>query len=81
VYILGRMEDMRCGLLCGASVSLSVSLFVTRLCTAKTAKRIEVLFGVETLWAPKNIVLDVGFDPRTGRGTGEMSPTLACIGI
>jgi len=35
--------------------SLSVSLFATR---AKTAERIDVLFGMETPGDPRNIVLD-----------------------
>jgi len=34
----------------------------------KTAARIEVLFGVETLGDPRNIVLDGGLQPR---GEGE----------
>jgi len=40
-------------------VARSVCLSVTRLRCAKTAKKMEVLFGVETLGDPRHIVLDV----------------------
>jgi len=37
---------------------------------AKTAEQIKMLFGVNTPWNPRNIVLDVGPDPpQRGRGT------------
>jgi len=42
---------------------LLASLSVTWLCPAKVAVQIEVLFGVETLPNPRNIVLDSGPGP------------------
>jgi len=54
---------------CNENVNLSVSQSVTRLHPAKTAERIEVSFGVETLGGPRNIVLDRGHDfSRRGEG-------------
>jgi len=53
---------------CGMSVSMSVCLSVTRLHCAKTAERIEVLFGIETYGDPGHIVLDGGADPPRRRG-------------
>jgi len=39
---------------------------------AKEIERIEVLYGVETLGGPRNIVLDEGPDPPTdGDGEGK----------
>jgi len=37
-----------------------------------------ILFGMETLGDPKNIVLDVGHDLPVGRGLGECS-LLYCV--
>jgi len=53
------------------SVSLSVCLSVTRLRCAKTAEQIEVLVDVKIFVVPMNIVLDVGPDPPTARGSGK----------
>jgi len=44
--------------------SLSVCQSVTRLRCAKTAERIEVSFGAETLQGPGHSVLDGGSDPQ-----------------
>jgi len=41
-------------------MSVSLSHGFTRLWCAKTAERIEVLFGAKTLVSPRNIVLDEG---------------------
>jgi len=38
------------------------------LCCAKTAERIGVLFGVETLGGPMHFILDGGLDPCTANG-------------
>jgi len=46
---------------------VAVCYSVTRLSCAKTAKRIEVLFGMDTLRDPRNIVLDEILDPPTTR--------------
>jgi len=35
---------------------------------AKTAEQMKMLFGVNTLGGPRNIVLDGGPDPPTARG-------------
>jgi len=43
-------------------------MFVTRLSCAKTAERLEILFGVETLGDPRHVVLDADPDPRAARG-------------
>jgi len=59
--LLDCIECMRCGLLwsmCPASVSQSVCLYVTRAGCAKTAKRINIRFGVKTPGNPRNIVFD-----------------------
>jgi len=42
----------------------------TRLHCAKTAEQIKILFGVNTLGGPRNIVLDGGSDPPL-RGGGR----------
>jgi len=49
---------------------------VTRLRPAKTAKRIEVLFGAKTLDGPRNIVLDGCFRSSCGEeeGVEKFSP-------
>jgi len=39
--------------------------------SGKMAERIEVLFGVETLMGPKQIVLDGGYDPPYDEGAME----------
>jgi len=49
-------------------LSVSLSSSFTRLWVAKTAERIEVLFGVKTLGNQRNIVLDGGPDPPSARG-------------
>jgi len=41
------------------------TLSATQLRCANTAKGIEVLLGVETLWNPKNIILDGSCDLST----------------
>jgi len=46
----------------------SAYLSVTRLCCVKTAERIEVLFGMETLWHPRHILFDGRIGPPTARG-------------
>jgi len=55
------------------SVCQSVCLLrsFTRLRCAKTAKRIEVLFGVKTLGGPRNTVFVGSFDSLTARGRGS----------
>jgi len=56
---------------------LCVSLAVRRLRRAKTAERIEVLFGVKTLGGQRNIVLDAGPDPpRRGKEDAHSMQTL-----
>jgi len=49
----------------------SVSLSVMHMCHAKTAERIEVLFGVVTSGSQKDIVLDGRPDLPTARGVGK----------
>jgi len=63
-----------------------VSLSVTRLSCAETAKRIKVLFRVETVWDRRHIILEGCPDPlrRGGREWGEILLTvknrnIACI--
>jgi len=41
---------------------------VTLVSPAKTAKRIEMLFGLRTWVGTRNHVLDGGLDPHVGRG-------------
>jgi len=53
------------------SLCWSVTLFVTRLNCAKTAERIDVLFGVDTLKDTRRIVLDGGLICATTRGGGR----------
>jgi len=48
-------------------VCQSVSLPVACLRCAKTADRIEVLFGVQARLGPRNIVLEGGSDLRTAK--------------
>jgi len=53
---------------CLSVVSLSVSLSVTRhksVSLCKTAQRIQILFGVNSLGGPRNTVLDREPDPPT----------------
>jgi len=53
------------------SASACVSLFVCYAAVlCKTAERIRVLFGVDTLVDPRHVVLDKGPDPPTARGGG-----------
>jgi len=55
--------------------SVCLSRGSTRLYCAKTAQRIKILFGVNTLGGPRNIMLDGGPDPpQRGGGVGEISP-------
>jgi len=49
-------------------IPASASLSVNQAGCAKAAKRIEVLFGVETSGDPRNIVLDGGSPSHTARG-------------
>jgi len=49
---------------------VSLSHGLTGIHCAKTAEQIKILFGVNTLGGPMNIVLDEGFDPRRVRGGG-----------
>jgi len=51
-------------------VCKSVSLSVVQLRCANTAERIEILFGVESLGYPRNIVSNGGPDPPTAMGKG-----------
>jgi len=55
------------------AVALSVYLSVCHMAALcnKAAERIEVLFGVETLEDPKDIVLDGGLDPAKVREKGS----------
>jgi len=53
-HILGRIECMRCGHL-RLMILASVSLYDTRVGCAKTAERIDVLFGMETSGNRRNI--------------------------
>jgi len=43
----------------------------TRLHCAKAAELMKILFGVNILRGPRNIVLDRGADPLTARGRGQ----------
>jgi len=54
---------MRCALLRPMIIPQSVSLSVMQAGCAKTAERIDVLFGAETTGDPRNIVLDGGSHP------------------
>jgi len=58
------------------SVCQSVCLLrgLTQLYCAKTAKRIKILFGVNSLGGPENILLDGSSDPprRGGGGVGKI---------
>jgi len=51
----------------GACPSICLSRSSTRLHCVKTAERINILFGVNTLGGLRNIVLDRGTDPPTAR--------------
>jgi len=53
-------------------VAWCVCQFIQRLHCAKTAKGIDVQFGVETFGDPKHIMLDWGPDPFKRRGTGKV---------
>jgi len=69
-----RMHEMQT-IATDGPITWCLSLFVMSLCPAKKAEHIEVLFGVETLWDPRHIVLDwiVGGSRSsltTGRGSG-----------
>jgi len=57
----------------GVRPSLCLSQGSTRLYCAKTAERIKMLFGVNTLGGPRDIVLHGSPDSPTDRGKG---PTL-----
>jgi len=51
---------------------------------SKTAEQIEILFGVNTLGGPRNIVLDWGLNPHSegrGWGGGSMQPSPNCFGL
>jgi len=65
VEFLGCIECMRCRLFViddrGVCLSVCLSLVSTWLHCAKTAKRIKMLFGVNTLGGLWNIVLHGGF--------------------
>jgi len=81
---LGRIKCMRCRLLLPI-IAVSVSLYVTQpnsAYCAKTAKWINILFGMNTPGSWRNIVLDVGPDPpQRGGGMGKISPILDPIHI
>lgn len=47
--------------------------------STKTDERIAVLFGMETLQGPRNIVLDGGFDPPTKMGRTVFDATTAIL--
>jgi len=66
----GCVEYVRCRLFLLMFVaSACLSRGPTRLHCAITAEQIEILFGVNTLGVPRNIVLDGGPDPSpTTRG-------------
>jgi len=55
----------------GVFPSVTLSHGSTRLHCAKTAEQIKILFGMNTLGAPKNIVSDGGPDPPQ-QGEGEL---------
>jgi len=59
------------------AVSVCPSRCLARLRCAKTAGQIMILFGVNTLGSPRNIVLDGGLDPPlTHRAGGEFDAIL-----
>jgi len=62
-------------------VAWCISLSVTRLRCAKTAERIEVLFGVATFGDPRPIAFYGDPDPPTARGIGKKFYPLQSIGI
>jgi len=69
VLLLGCIECARCGVLLPMfTMSVCLSYGSTRLHCAKTAEQIKILFGVNTLGGPRNIVLDRPPDPPTARG-------------
>jgi len=67
---LHRMHEMQpiVADVSGVCPSVSLSGGSTRLHCAKTAERIKLLFGVNTLWRPRDIVLHVDPDPPTDTG-------------
>jgi len=78
---LGCIECMRCRLLlpmCAACVwpSVCLSRSSTRLHCAKVAKRIKMLFGVNTTGGSWNVALDGGADPHT-EGREKAAPKCA----
>jgi len=58
----------------GVCPSVSLSRSSTRLCCTKTSERIKILFVVNTVGGPRNIVLDGNHDPpqRGERKVGEI---------
>jgi len=70
VVRLHRMHEMQTIVTDDRGVCLSHGS--TRLHCAKTVEQIKILFGVNILKGPRNIMLDGGPDPphRVGRGVG-----------
>jgi len=74
------MHEMQTSVIRDPVAWASVSLSVTRASCAKTAVRIEVLLGIETLGDPRNPVLDVVLilhSERAGVRYGLFQITLA----
>jgi len=63
VYFFSCIECMRCRLLLLMFVVSVLSRGSTRLHCAKTAEQMKIVFGVNTVGGPRNIVLDRGLDP------------------
>jgi len=59
-------------------LSVPLSHGLTRLYCAKTAERIEILFGLNTLGGLRSIVLDGSPDPPQ-RGGGELGKILPIV--
>jgi len=62
------------------SVSICLSCGSTRLHCAKMAEQIKILFGVNTLGGPRNIVLDGHPDPPKAKGD-SMQPLPDYFGL
>jgi len=66
---------------CGISPSVCLSRSLTRLYYAKTAKQIKILFEMNTLGGPKNIVLHAGPDPHNKGEEDSIQPSPNYFGI
>jgi len=63
----------------GVCLSVCLSRGLTRLLCEKTAELIKMLFGVNTLGGPRNIVLYMGPDSPHREGEGELGKILPTV--